>query len=101
MSGELLALSVDPLDLAPSVKDLPFNPKEPFFSAAVLYTLDYAEYGFVESLRACNPDGYIIGIGAGGIFYYINCFAQGTAPKGLIGIDYDPHVVAAGLVMID
>lgn len=67
---------------------------------ALFQTQDIIDAEFVEKMRACTPNGYIVGIGTGGIFSLLQCFPTGIMPKGIVMTDINPHVVAAGKVMI-
>lgn len=48
-----------------------------------------------------KPDGYIIGIGNGAIWYMLNLFQEGTLPKGVISLDRDSCVVLSGKILIE
>jgi len=66
---------------------------------ALLSTSDRAKPEFFEQVRDLHPDGYIVGIGAGGIFSLLKCFPVGVLPQGLVMVDINPHVVVAGRIM--
>lgn len=63
--------------------------------AAILTTSDSANEHFYADVRAMQPDGYIVGIGMGGILSFLEGFTDGTDPKGIIAADINPFVVAA------
>jgi hypothetical protein len=63
--------------------------------AAILTTSDYAREGFFEDMQTTHPNGYIVGIGVGGILSMLEGFEPGTLPKGFIMSDINPWVVAA------
>lgn len=47
-----------------------------------------------------KPDGYIVGVGNGAIWFMLDLFQEGTLPKGVISLDRDPCVVLSGEVLI-
>ena len=67
---------------------------------ALLITSDgfYRSY-FDEVKSTYHPDGYVVGVGVGGILPLLLCFDEGVLPKGLIMVDHNPHVVVAGKIM--
>lgn len=68
--------------------------------AALGGTNETVSKGFFEAVQAKDPDGYIVGVGAGNVFTLVNCFPDDTLPKGIILADIDPAVVAVGKLMI-
>lgn len=69
------------------------------WSAAILGSTDYASPDFKKALAGENPNGYLIGVGAGGILALIESFR--TAPIAIIATDIDPNVVATGRILVD
>lgn len=68
--------------------------------SALIGTNETAGAGFFEALQAKNPDGYIIGVGAGNAFTMLHCFPEGTVPKGVVLADIDPKAVAVGKLLV-
>lgn len=69
-------------------------------AAAALRTNEVAPAGFVETVRARNPDGYIVAAGAGLAFALPSFFPEGVTPKGIIIADINPGVVAVGRLFV-
>lgn len=85
-----------------SLKDIPPPTQRSYpAKAALLESTDYGPPELYESLKRESPNGYIIGIGAGGILSFVNCFLTGDHIKGLVMVDINPHVVAAGRIMVE
>lgn len=68
--------------------------------AAIISTNEGVGDGFFEAVQAKNPDGYIVGVGAGNAFTMLHCFQEGVIPAGIILSDINPGVVAAGKLLI-
>lgn len=66
---------------------------------ANLYTSDEIPPTFYDRLSHQNPNGYIVGIGVGGVLALLNGFTKENPPKGLIMADINPHVVATGRIL--
>lgn len=62
---------------------------------AILATSDSASEAFFDHMQTMQPDGYIVGIGVGGILSMLESFAPNSPPKGIIMADINPYVVAA------
>lgn len=73
----------------------------PGMQSALLKSNDLAHPGFFDQVAAMKPDGYMVGIGAGGIFSLMRAFPHGLTPRGLVMADVNPHVVMAARVLID
>lgn len=82
------------VDMRPSYDHYPAT-------AALLTSTDRLSESTVTEARMTSPDGYLIGIGAGGIFGLLDFFPEDNAPLGIVMIDIDPHVVAVGRALID
>lgn len=63
-------------------------------------TNEAAPKSFFEAVQAKNPDGYLIGIGAGNVLTMLHCFPDSVVPKGVVLADIDPKVVTAGKLMV-
>ncbi len=81
-----------------SVVNLPRNLSA---TPALLTTTDRMGEGFVKKVRSLHPDGYLVGVGAGGIFSLLECYPQEAEPKGIVLVDINPHVVVAAKVMVE
>lgn len=66
---------------------------------AIFETSDKTTLEFMSEITAQNPDGYLIGVGVGGIFALLQAFPEG--PTGIAIADINPFVVAAGRIMVD
>lgn len=67
---------------------------------AIMGTNETAANGFFEAVQDKNPNGYIVGVGAGNVFTMLHCFKEGVMPQGMILADTDPRVVAVGRLFI-
>lgn len=67
---------------------------------AFLLNNEEAPDGFFDQLRSQNPDGYIVGVGSGGVLSMIQGFSGDNKPKGIILADLNPHVVAPARLLI-
>lgn len=67
---------------------------------AIIGTNEAVGQGFFEAVQARNPDGYIVGVGAGNVFTMLHCFREGSLPKGIILADLDPAAVLVGKLLI-
>ncbi len=67
--------------------------------SAIIGTNETVGFEFFESVQAENPDGYIVGVGAGDVFSMIHCFPDGIVPKAFISADIDPKAVAVGKLL--
>lgn len=76
-------------------------PKEKTYkwTPALFYSSDAITLDFQEKLSSEEPNGYLIGVGMGGIFSLIESFSH--PPLGIIAIDIDPHVVIAGRLFVE
>ena len=68
---------------------------------ALMETSDEANVDFFDRVKAFDPNGYIVGIGAGGILSLVDCFQNDNSPRGIIMTDINPYVVTVGKMMID
>src|SRR3989344_5104409 len=69
--------------------------------AACIGTNEAAGRGFFEAVQGKNPDGYIVGVGAGNVFTMLHAFQDSVTPKGMILADIDPKMVAVGKLLVD
>ena len=67
--------------------------------AALFTSSDQVARPFFDRTKTLNPNGYIVGVGAGGIFALLDCYSCGQLPKGIVVSDINPFVVAAVRVM--
>lgn len=83
--------------------DRDISPEEVkhFGLEANLDTCDEVTELFERRLRSHNPNGYIVGVGAGGIFTHLDGFTAEHQPKGLVMVDINPQVVATGRILIN
>lgn len=75
-------------------------PRNLSVTPALLVTTDRMGEGFITKIRSLYPDGYLVGVGAGGIFSLLECYPQEVEPKGIVLSDINPHVVVAARVMV-
>lgn len=68
--------------------------------AAIRGTNEAAPREFFEAVQAENPDGYLVGVGAGNVLTMLHCFPDGAVPKGVVLADIDPKVIVAGKLMV-
>jgi len=68
---------------------------------AIIGTNETSTVDFFEAVQAKNPDGYLIGVGAGNAFTLIHGFRADLIPKGVIFADIDPRAVAVGKMVIN
>lgn len=68
---------------------------------AILSMDDSIPEGFFDKVKNFNPDGYIVGVGIGGILTFINTFPPNTLPKGIYIADVEPQVVVAAKLFIE
>lgn len=71
-----------------------------FGVAAAVGTNEAVGSGFFEAVQAKNPDGYLVGVGAGNVFTMLHCFQEGVTPKGIVLADIDPRVVLLGKMIV-
>ncbi|MEK7559494.1 MAG: hypothetical protein AAB521_04270 [Patescibacteria group bacterium] len=67
--------------------------------AAIFRTSEAAYPMFIEELRDSEPNGYLIGVGTGGIFTLLQAFDK--PPEGIVIADINPYVVIGGRVMVE
>lgn len=67
---------------------------------AIIRTNEAVGSGFFEAVQAKNPDGYLIGVGAGNVFTMLHCFQEGVIPRGIVLSDIDPAVIAVGKLFV-
>lgn len=76
----------------PSIKTYDFHP-------AFLECTDGISPDFRKELKERNPNGYLIGLGMGGILALLDGFEE--EPRGIICFDLNPQVVIAGRIFLD
>lgn len=68
-------------------------------SAAVRMS-DHVPPGFLEAVTRQQPDGYLIGVGMGGLLIFQHCFKNGI-PQGVVSVDINPQVVLTGRLFVE
>ena len=68
---------------------------------AFLITSDRINTDILTKVKDREPDGYLVGVGFGGLLTFLNCFSSEKKPKGIIAVDINPQVVIAGRFMIE
>lgn len=69
--------------------------------SAIIGTNEAVGAGFFEAVQARNPDGYLVGVGAGNAFTMLHCFQDGVIPAGVVLSDLDPMAVAIGKLLVN
>jgi len=66
----------------------------------MLWSSEVADPGFFESIRAENPNGYVVGTGAAMTLALVTCFKKENPPKGIVIADIQPEVIAFGKLLV-
>lgn len=70
-------------------------------ASGILGTNETVGGEFLDAVQARNPEGYLVGVGAGNALTMLHCFQDGVTPKGVILADIDPGAVAVGKLLIN
>lgn len=68
---------------------------------AFLGASDRIDSSILSMVTERRPDGYLVGVGVGGLLTFLNCFPSDIKPKGIIALDINPQVVIGGMFMIE